>query len=345
MVRNILFYASLFIGSTLFGQHNGALSGQVLDEGNGQPLAFASVVLQTQEEKVFSGTITDDKGRFQFTELAAGRYLLKIEFIGFKPSQMPIQLEVGQTMKLPTLYLSENTELLEGVTVVAQKSTVEQRLDRKVVNVGKDLISQGPSAIDLMNNLPSVNINSDGNLSFRGSENVRILVDGKLSNLENPAEVLQQIPSNSIKKIELITNPSAKYNPDGLNGIINIVLKKTAQEGWNIAFSANSIIAQEERYNSSLSLNFKPKKTNYYLEYNNGFGDQIIDGQLNRFDLNSNQLTRSAYDRKSNVIKFGIDFYPFKNTIFSVFTDQNFHDLEIDGDKDVVFDNDASLNF
>ncbi len=333
------------MGSTLFGQFNGTISGKVLDEGNNQPLAFASVVLKTQEETVISGTITDNDGKFKLTELATGTYVLEIEFIGFTSNKTTVSLQEDEIINLPVLYLSESVERLEGVTITSHKSTIEQRLDRKVVNVGKDLISQGPSAIDLMNNLPSVNINSDGNISFRGSENVRILVDGKLSNLENPAEVLQQIPSNSIKKIELITNPSAKYNPDGLNGIINIVLKKTAQEGWNVAFSANSIIAQEERYNSSLSLNFKPKKTNYYLEYNNGFGDQIIDGVLNRFDLNSNQITRSAYNRNSNVIKLGVDFYPFENTIFSVFTNQNFYNLEIDGDKDVVFDDDAQLNF
>ncbi|WP_420601740.1 TonB-dependent receptor domain-containing protein [Flagellimonas sp.] len=344
-MRKTLFYASLLIGGTLFGQLNGTISGQVLDQGNNQPLAFASVVLKTQEEAIISGTITDNEGKFKLIELAAGTYVLEIEFIGFASKKTTISIKGDEIINLPVLYLSESAERLEGVTITSQKSTIEQRLDRKVVNVGKDLISQGPSAIDLMNNLPSVNINSDGNLSFRGSENVRILVDGKLSNLENPAEVLQQIPSNSIKKIELITNPSAKYNPDGLNGIINIVLKKTAQEGWNMAFSANSIIAQEERYSSSLSLNFKPKKTNYYLEYNNGFGDQIIDGLLNRFDLNSNQITRSAYNRKSNVIKLGVDFYPFKNTIFSVFTNQNFYNLEIDGDKNVVFEDDASMNF
>lgn len=344
-MKTLLFYASLFVGSALFGQDNGTLSGQVRDTTNEEPLAFASVVLKTQEETVVGGTITDDGGKFELTELAAGTYVLEVEFIGFASLKKVVSIKAGERLDLPVLYLSESAEQLEGVTITSQRSTVEQRLDRKVVNVGKDLISQGPSAIDLMNNLPSVNIGSDGNLTFRGSENVRILVDGKLSNLENPAEVLQQIPSNSIKKIELITNPSAKYNPDGLNGIINIVLKKTAQEGWNMAFSANSIIAQAERYNSSLSFNFKPKKTNYYLEYSNGFGDQIIDGALTRFDLNSNQITRSAYDRTSNVVKLGIDWYPFKNTVFSIFTNQNFFELEINGDKNVVFDTDTQNDF
>lgn len=332
------------MASSLLGQVS-RITGQVLDDGNNQPLAFASVVLKAQDETVISGTITDKEGKFTLTEVSAGTYRLEVEFIGFASQQTIISLKEGETVHLPSFNLSESVKRLEGVTITAQKSTIEQRLDRKVVNVGKDLISQGPSAIDLMNNLPSVNINSDGNVSFRGSENVRILVDGKLSNLENPAEVLQQIPSNSIKKIELISNPSAKYNPDGLNGIINIVLKKTDQEGWNMAFSANSIIAQEERYNSSLSLNFKSNKTNYYLEYSNGFGDQITDGFVNRFDLNSNQITRNVNNRKSNVLKLGVDLYPFKNSVLSIFTNQNFYSAAFDGDKDVIFEEDPTNNF
>ncbi|MEM9648188.1 MAG: TonB-dependent receptor, partial [Bacteroidota bacterium] len=226
-----IFFLSSIIAT---GQSFGSISGSVKDKITNLPLAFASVVLKNNEERVLTGTITDGKGVFQFTELASGTYLLEIEFIGYTTQLVPVNLNDKQNVELPSLFLLESAEILEGVTITAEKSIIEQRLDRKVVNVGKDLISQGPSAIDLMNNLPSVNVGSDGNISFRGSENVRILIDGKLSNLENPADVLQQIPSNSIKKIELISNPSAKYNPDGLNGIINIVLKKTSQEGWNV---------------------------------------------------------------------------------------------------------------
>ncbi|MEM9867464.1 MAG: outer membrane beta-barrel family protein, partial [Bacteroidota bacterium] len=294
---------------------------------------------------VSNGTITDEKGIFQFYELATGNYLLKVEFIGYASQQIMVKLDANQEMNLPHIALSESSEVLEGITLTAEKSVVEQRLDKKVVNVGKDLIAQGPSAIDLMNNLPSVNIGSDGTISFRGSDNVRILIDGKLSNLENPAGVLQQIPSNSIKKIELITNPSAKYNPDGLNGIINIVLKKNAQEGWNMAFGANSIIARRERYNSNLSLNYKPNKTNYYFEYTNGFGDQITDGIVNRFDLNSNQVTRNINNRESHFVKLGADFYPFKESILSFFTTQNLFNAIFDGQKDVIFEEDSANNF
>jgi len=344
-MRLSLLYMFFFISTLIWGQDNGSISGTVVDKSNGAPLAFASIVLKDAEEKVRTGTITDGNGAFQISELAAGTYLLEIEFIGYTAQQIPVELGEQQRLRLPVLELVEGVQALEGVTLTAEKSTIEQRLDRKVVNVGKDLISQGPSAIDLMNNLPSVNIGSDGNISFRGSENVRILIDGKLSNLENPADVLQQIPSNTIKKIELISNPSAKYNPDGLNGIINIILKKTEQEGWNLAFSGNSIIAQRERYNSNLSFNFKPSTTNYYLEYSYGIGDQITDGIVNRFDLNSNQITRNVNNRESHVMRLGADFYPSKRSILSVFTTQNFYNAAFDGLKEVVFEEDAESNF
>ena len=344
-MRNPVFYIVFFFTIILSGQNTGSISGLVTDKINGQPLASASVVLKNQSGVVSNGTITDEKGIFQFYELATGNYLLKVEFIGYASQQIMVKLDANQEMNLPRIALSESSEVLEGITLTAEKSVVEQRLDKKVVNVGKDLIAQGPSAIDLMNNLPSVNIGSDGTISFRGSDNVRILIDGKLSNLENPADVLQQIPSNSIKKIELITNPSAKYNPDGLNGIINIVLKKNAQEGWNMAFGANSIIAQRERYNSNLSLNYKPNKTNYYFEYTNGFGDQITDGIVNRFDLNSNQVTRNINNRESHFVKLGADFYPSKESILSFFTTQNLFNAIFDGQKDVIFEEDSANNF
>lgn len=327
------------------GQDTGSISGEVLDKLDRKPLAFASIVLKNQEDMVLTGTITDGKGAFLLTGLTAGAYLLEVEFIGYTSNQIPVKLEARQRMTLPPVVLSESAEILEGVTITAQKSTIEQRLDKKVVNVGKDLISQGPSAIDLMNNLPAVSINSDGNISFRGSENVRILIDGKLSNLENPADVLQQIPSNSIKKIELITNPSAKYNPDGLNGIINIILKKSAGDGWNASFSANSIVAQRERYSSNISLNLKPGRINYYLEYSNNFGDQVTDGVVNRFDLNSNQITRNINNRESHAIKLGADFHPSKNTTVSIFTDQTLYNSAFDGVKNVVFEEETENDF
>ena len=348
-MRSAIFFIFLFTSVLLNGQEKGSIQGEILDKKNNEPLAFASVIVKNQQNEIILGTITDEKGKFRFQNLVANTYVLEIEFIGFIKLRETVEVKPKQIVELPAFHLTEDAELLEEVVITAEKSTIEQRIDRKVVNVGKDLISQGPAAIDLMNNLPSVNVNSDGNISFRGSSNVRILIDGKLSNLENPDEVLQQIPSNSIKRIELISNPSAKYNPDGLNGIINIVLKKKSQDGWNVALNTNAIFAQEQRYSNRLSLNLKPGKSNFYLEYNNSFGDQITDGFLNRFDLNSSQITRNVNNRRSNVIKLGADFYPSKNSILSILTNQNLYKASFDGLKNIVFhdttgDSDFSLD-
>ncbi|WP_158250469.1 TonB-dependent receptor domain-containing protein [Aquimarina sp. I32.4] len=344
-MKYLILLVSFLCSSIVVAQNTGTISGTILDKNLQEPLAFSSVVVKDDKGTIVMGTITEDSGQFILTDLAPQTYTIEIEFIGYKSQQHSIELKSGVSVKDLTIYLEENVEMLEGVLVTAQKSTIEQRIDRKIVNVGKDLISQGPSAIDLMNNLPSVNINSDGNVTFRGSENVRILIDGKLSNLENSGDILQQIPSNTIKKIELITNPSAKYNPDGLNGIINVVLKKSIKTGWNLGVNSSAIIAQRERYNNSFSFNFKPGTTNFYVEYANRFGDQITDGRVNRFDLNSNQTTRNINNRKSNNIKLGADFYLSDTHTLSLFTNQNFYNAQFDGDKQVVFKQNESENF
>ena len=135
------------------------------------------------------------------------------------------------------LRLQEDVEALGEVTVVAERSTIQQRIDRKVITVGKDLITAGPTASDIMNNLPSVSVDQQtGDISLRGNSNVRVMVDGKFTNVP-AAQLLKQIPSNSIKQIELITNPSAKYNPEGMSGIINIVLHKNTLVGFNGSFN------------------------------------------------------------------------------------------------------------
>ena len=136
-------------------------------------------------------------------------------------------------LNLGNILLEENVSSLDEVTVVAEISTIQQKVDRKVITVGKDLTTSGATASDIMNNIPSVNVDQQtGNISLRGNENVRVMVDGKLSNVPI-AQLLKQIPSTSIKCIELITNPSAKYNPEGMSGIINIILHKNTNIGFN----------------------------------------------------------------------------------------------------------------
>ncbi len=152
-----------------------------------------------------------------------------------------------------------------------KRSTIEQKIDRKVITVGKDLTTAGASASDIMNNIPSVNVDQDGKLSLRGNENVRVLIDGRPTNID-PAQLLKQIPSTSIKKIELITNPSAKYNPEGMSGIINIILHKNANTGFNGSFSGGITFGETAKYNQSLDMNYKVGKVNFFGNGGRNFG-------------------------------------------------------------------------
>lgn len=146
--------------------------------------------------------------------------------------------------------------------MVSERSSIEQKIDRKVINVGKDLVTTGATASEIMNNIPSVSVDSQtGDLSLRGNSNVRVMVDGKLSNVP-VAQLLKQIPSTSIKSIELITNPSAKYNPEGMSGIINIILHKNANIGFNGNINIGLRHQEEAKFNSSLDLNYRNGKVN-----------------------------------------------------------------------------------
>ena len=213
----------------------GSINGHVVDNLTKQPVAYAAVVIKSEDgSKTITGGITTEDGNFEVKKLPDGTFIFEVQFIGYKTYSQKLVIAKGKrNLNLGTVTLEEETKELEGVELVAERTTIEQRVDRKVINVGKDLTTAGASASDIMNNIPSVNVDAQtGEISLRGNSNVRVMVDGKLSNVP-VAQLLKQIPSTSIKSIELITNPSAKYNPEGMSGIINIVLHKNANIGFN----------------------------------------------------------------------------------------------------------------
>ncbi|CAM4289407.1 carboxypeptidase-like regulatory domain-containing protein [Gillisia hiemivivida] len=178
-----------------------------------------------------SGSIPREDGSFNITDIPAGKYNFQAQFIGYKTFSREIEISRNNnTLTIGTIFLETDISMLDDVNIVAERSTIEQRIDRKVINVGKDLTTAGASAADIMGNLPTLTVDQDGNIAVLGNDNVRILVDGKPTNIP-AARLLKQIPSSSIKSIELITNPSVKYNPEGMSGIINIVLHKTPTLG------------------------------------------------------------------------------------------------------------------
>ncbi|HBC03137.1 MAG TPA: TonB-dependent receptor, partial [Aequorivita sp.] len=230
------------------------------------------------------------------------------------------------------------------VNIVAERSTIEQRLDKKVINVGKDLSTAGPTASDIMNNLPTVSIDQQtGELSMRGNGNVRVMVDGKLSNIP-VAQLLKQIPSSSIKQIELITNPSAKYNPEGMSGLINIILHKNVNVGFNGNASVGLTYRENAKFNAGLDMNYRNGKFNFYANLSNNVSKNENDGLITRSLNNSKEVIHFLDDSKSNLFKVGMDYYLNDKNTISFFTNQNLYEGKGDGSSTIFYLDQPSLN-
>lgn len=316
-------------------QNNLTITGKVTDKSN-QPISYATVTVK-EGETVITGSITDDNGDFEVKSLASKNYTVEIQFIGYKPYVGKADLTTGQKIfSLNRITLADEATQLEGVEVIAERSTIEQKIDRKVINVGRDLTTAGATASEIMNNIPSVNVDQDGKISLRGNQNVRVLVDGRPTNVD-PAQLLKQIPSTSIKKIELITNPSAKYNPEGMSGIINIVLHKNSNDGFNGSLNAGITFAKEPKFNNSLDMNYRTGKVNFFGNVGSNFGKYFNDGFIKRFDNNSQQVLDIVNDNESYLYKIGMDFYIDDNNTLSFYTNQNGTDGTGNVDTDIRY--------
>lgn len=354
MKRVILLFALLLssVSSKTFAANNdneppvGIISGTVIDNALKQPVAYAAIVIKSEDgTKTITGGITTEDGNFEIKKIPEGSFILEVQFIGYKThSQKLIITKKNRKVAVGTITLMEETEELSEVEVVGERTTIEQRVDRKVINVGKDLTTAGATASDIMNNIPSLNVDSQtGDISMRGNSNVRVMVDGKLSNVP-VAQLLRQIPSTSIKSIELITNPSAKYNPEGMSGIINIILHKNANIGFNGSVTTGLTQAIEAKFNSSIDLNYRNGKFNFYGNYGNNIGKYVNDGTIRRIDENSLQDFDFFNNNKSHLYKVGVDFYLNEKNTISLFTNQNIFDGKGEGITAVTYNEDLSRN-
>ena len=332
----------LMIVATSYGQ--GEVSGVVLDKNTQEPIPYANIIIKSNDALI-TGGITEDTGKFDLSKVALGSYTLEVQYIGYKTEVKSISLtKENKKLNLGIIAIVEDAVALETVEVAGERSTIEQKIDRKVINVGKDLTTAGASASDIMGNIPSVSVTQDGDLSLRGNENVRVLVDGKPTNISS-RELLQQIPSTAIKTIELITNPSAKYNPEGMSGIINITLKKNTNLGFNGSLNTGFTYGERARYNNSIALNYRNGKTNFYGSYGNQLGEGVTNGFINRTLERTGQDILSITDRTSHLLKFGVDYYINDKNTISVYTNQNFFDLESGANRDITFSDNPTANF
>ncbi len=266
----ILIFIIFFSQNLLHAQYPGVeITGTVVERQSGQPIQFATVIVRdskTQEQ--ITGTTTNPDGTF---ELKSDRenFYVEISFLGFvTATKKEISAEDGK-VKIGIIELSEDSQTLSEVIVRAEKSQTEFKLDKRVFNVGKDLSSSGVSALEVLNNVPSVNVDIEGQISLRGSNGVQILINGKPSVLANEGgNALGTITAEMIEKIEVITNPSAKYDAEGTSGIINIVIKKEERKGVNGSATLN--VGAPANHSFGLSLNRRTEKFNLFSQFGGG---------------------------------------------------------------------------
>lgn len=262
----VLFSGNLFSQSS----NNGVVTGSIKAKSTNQPIENVSVVLfSAGDSSMISGAMTDEKGVFSIEHVSEGTYYVIFSCVGYVTNHSGSFTIDPQNWRnnLGVILMTQTSLILKDIVVQGEKPTLSNSIDRKVYNIQKDIMAQSGSASELLQNIPSVSVDIDGNVSLRGSSNVLILVNGKTSPLmgKSRADVLQQMPANSIERIEVITNPSAKYKPDGTSGIINLVLKKNTNKGWGGSISANSGV--DSRYNGNIGLNYNPGGFNIFTSY------------------------------------------------------------------------------
>ncbi|MBU2919738.1 TonB-dependent receptor [Winogradskyella psychrotolerans] len=348
-----LFLMLIMVSSTILSAQpnsnsdikNGTVSGRVIDAQLNQPLPYVNIVIKDIANKVITGGITNDDGTFEIENIPEGNIIVSIQFVGFKTIDKNITLGKGNyKVNIGDIKLEEESTGLDEVTIVADVSTIQQKVDRKVITIGKDLQTAGATASEIMNNLPSVSVDQQsGSISLRGNQNVRVMVDGKLSNI--PAEqLLKQIPSTSIKSIELITNPSAKYNPEGMSGIINIILHKNTQLGFNGNVNVGLAYDIEPKFNGSIDANYRNGKFNLFGSYSNSVSKNDNYGQINRIEQEIQQNFHILNNNKSNLFKVGVDYYLNDKNTISIFTNQNIFDGWSKVNSGIAYLTNSSLN-
>ena len=315
-MKKILLFFVLTSTSLLYSQNSEVIvTGTVTDSETNIPLEYATIsVFNVNSEDAINGVITDSNGEFSI-ELSKGNYDFKVEFISFKIKYYR-NITVNNPLSLGTIELSIDENILDEIEVIGEKTEIEIKLDKTVYNIGKDLTLKGSSVSDVLDNLPSIEVDIEGNVSLRGNESVRILINGKPSGLVGISsnEALKQFPSESVEKVEVITSPSARYNAEGPAGIINIILRRSKLTGFNGSLSLNS--GYPERYGVSANLNYRTKKLNFFN--NIGYNTRTSEGSfINETEYYTNQAINNflnengvrGSERNSNYLNTGIEYF------------------------------------
>ena len=274
---NRLFLVSALLVCSLGMWAQGVVRGKVLDKQNDEVLQFVTVRVTGADGKLAGGGMTDVKGQFHVQGLKDGAYTLEISLMGYKSAVRRFQVTPEKrNIHYNAIYLSEDQKMLKEVQVTGQRSQMKLEVDRKTFTVDEVLAAAGGSVSDLLENIPSVEVTTDGEISLRGNSSVEVWINGKSSGLtsDNRAEILQQIPAESIERIEVIDNPSAKYSPEGTAGIINIILKRDRRAGYYGSIQTG--VNNQKGWNVGGNINYSSKWVDAYA--NIGYRKRKGDG-------------------------------------------------------------------
>lgn len=319
-MKTFILIMTLLSTTLVVGQN---IKGTVLSS-DGTPILYAAVTLNSVlDGSLIKATISGEDGKFELKGIVPSEYEFKVSSIGYSDEDRKLNYE-GGTLDLGQIMLTEATENLKEVTVVAEKPMVQVLADKTVFNVQNTINATGTSAFELLRKAPGVTVDNNGGFIVEGKTGVQIFIDGKLSILqgEDLTNFLESLQATDIEAVEIITQPSSKYDAAGNAGIINIKLKKDKSLGTNGTYNTGATSGEFIRYNSSINFNNRGKKGNLYGTYSNRFGKTT--GFLNLLRTQSNTQfdarTTSIYDRNSNNIKLGYDYYlNSKHTIGTVF--------------------------
>lgn len=302
---------------------SGNISGMINDSTTNGAIEYATVgIYRVADSVLVNGTVTDVSGKFEIRGVPNGNYYVEASFIGYVKRRVPIIIN-GQTnsRNLGAIFLHPNITQIADVQVVAQSQRVEYKIDKKVVNVSQDISAAGGTLVNVLENTPSVQVDVEGNVTLRGSGNFQLLIDGKPSVIQG-SEGLQQIPASAVQNLEIITSPSAKYDPDGDAGIINVIMKK--QKNTGMGGIVNASIGTRNKYTSDFLLNFRKKRLNYFVgaeyanqkNYNNGESER----RMYNGDSTTYQFTtmEGVFARKSLNLKSGFDYSLTDNSTLSL---------------------------
>ncbi|MEZ5006258.1 MAG: TonB-dependent receptor [Bacteroides graminisolvens] len=324
----VLFLLVLSVLTVYAETEKGAqITGKVIDASTKQGMEFANISLRKTGSKEFiKGTVSDQLGAFRLDGVSNGNYVVAVSVVGYATFEKELTIGTGQkTINLRSILLKEDTQLLNEVQVVGQRSQMKFEIDRKVFNVDQSLATAGGSASDVLGNIPSVQVDPEGEVSLRGNSSVTVWINGKESGLsaDNRAQILEQLPAESIERVEVITNPSAKYNPEGTAGIINIVLKKNRKAGYYGSLQAG--VDTRGGYNAAGNVNFSSGKFESFVNVGTRVRKSEGEGYTNRQNLDDNgnpvsylnQLRNDEDTRKPVIARMGTTYHATDKDHFS----------------------------